>query len=89
MNTAIREFEGYLKRWLPGSATARHYVSDLRIFQRFINKPPRDVTRQDVSRFVEDQLGQGRTAATVNRRLACLRKMFEFLAGEAGGTEGA
>ena len=83
MNTAIQEFEGYLKRRFPGSATAKHYVSDLRVFQRVISKPPRDVTRQDISRFVEDQLGQGHTAATVNRRLACLRRMFEFLAGEA------
>ena len=83
MNTAIHEFERYLKRRFPGSATARHYVSDLRVFQRFIDKPPRDVMRQDVSRFVEDQLEQGHTAATVNRRLACLRRMFEFLAGEA------
>jgi site-specific recombinase XerD len=83
MNAAIQEFERYLKRRFPGSATVRHYVSDLRVFQRFIDKPPRDVTRQDVSRFVEDQLGRGHTATTVNRRLASLRRMFEFLAGEA------
>ena len=83
MNRAIEEYEGYLKRRFPGSATAKHYVSDVRIFERFISKGPRDVTRQDISRFVENQLGQGHTAATVNRRLACLRGMFEFLAGEA------
>ena len=83
MKTAIEEYEGYLERRFPGSTTAKHYVSDVRIFERFISKEPRDVTRQDISRFVEDQLRQGHTAATVNRRLACLRRMFEFLAGEA------
>jgi site-specific recombinase XerD len=70
MNAAIQQFERYLKRRFPGSATVRHYVSDLRVFQCFIDKPPRDVTRQDVSRFVEDQLGRGHTATTVNRRPA-------------------
>ena len=83
MNTAIQEFERYLSRRYPGRSTARHYVSDLRVFQRFIDKPPRDVTRQDISRFVEHQLAHGHSAATVNRRLACLRGFFEFLAGEA------
>lgn len=83
MKRAIEEFERYLNRRCPGRSTARHYVSDLRVFQRLVDKPPRDVSRQDVSRFVEDQLARGLSAATVNRRLACLRCFIEFLASEA------
>lgn len=83
MSTAIQEFERYLNCRYPGRSTAKHYVSDLQVFQRFMDEPPRDVTRQDVSRFVEDQLTQGHSAATVNRRLASLHSFFEFLAGEA------
>ena len=83
VSRAIEEFERYLNRRYPCRSTARHYVSDLRVFRRLVDKPPRDVSRQDVSRFVEDQLARGLSAATVNRRLACLRCFFEFLAGKA------
>jgi site-specific recombinase XerD len=83
MNEAIREFARYLNRRYPGRSTVKHYVNDLRLFQRFMDKSPRDVTRRDISRFVEDQLARGLSATTVNRRLACLSHFFEFLAGEA------
>ena len=83
MDEAIREFERYVNRRYPGRSTAKHYISDLQIFQSFVGKPAREVTRWDVDRFVEDQLTQGRSATTVNRRLACLHHFFEFLAGEA------
>ena len=83
MDEAIREFERYVNRRYPGRSTAKHYVSDLQIFRSFVGKPAREVTRWDVDRFVEDQLAQGRSATTVNRRLACLHHFFEFLADEA------
>jgi integrase/recombinase XerD len=83
MDEAIREFERYVNRRYPGRSTAKHYVSDLRIFQGFVDKPVREVTRWDVDRFVENQLTQGHSATTVNRRLASLHHFFEFLADEA------
>jgi site-specific recombinase XerD len=83
MDEAIGEFERYVNRRYPGRSTAKHYISDLRIFRSFVDKPAREVTRWDVDRFVEDQLAQGHSATTVNRRLACLHHFFEFLAGEA------
>jgi integrase/recombinase XerD len=83
MDEAIREFERYLNHRYPGRSTVKHYVNDLRLFQRFIDKPPHDVARQDISRFVEDQLARGLCATTVNRRLACMHHFFEFLASEA------
>ena len=83
MDNAIREFERYLNRRYPGRSTARHYINDLQLFQRFVDKAPREVTRWDIDRFVEDQLARSLSATTVNRRLASLRHFFEFLADEA------
>jgi site-specific recombinase XerD len=83
MDETIREYESYLNRRYPNSNTAKSYVSDLEIFRRLIDKPPREVTRSDIAHFVEEQLGRGLAATTVNRRLASLRHFFEFLADEA------
>ncbi|MBE9506455.1 MAG: tyrosine-type recombinase/integrase [Chloroflexi bacterium] len=83
MDESIRKFERYLGRRYPNRSTMKHYVSDSQIFQRFANKPPRQVTKLDIANFVEDQLGRGLAATTVNRRLACLHHFFEFLADEA------
>jgi site-specific recombinase XerD len=83
MDEAIQGFNRYLKRRYPGSSTVKHYTHDLQLFQRFVDKPPRAVTRLDIDNFVEDQLARGLSATTVNRRLASLHHFFEFLADEA------
>ncbi len=83
MDEAIREFKRYLKRRYPGGSTVKHYINDLQLFQRLVDKPPRDVTQLDVDRFVENQLARNLSATTVNRRLASLHHFFEFLADEA------
>lgn len=83
MDEAIREFKRYLSRRYPGSSTVKHYIHDLQLFRRFVNKPPRAVTRLDIDNFIEVQLARGLSATTVNRRLASLHHLFEFLANEA------
>jgi site-specific recombinase XerD len=82
MEEVIARFERYIQSRYPDSATAKHYVHDLRLFSQLIDKPPRAVSREDVDRFVEDQLGRGLAARTVNRRLATLHAFFEYLAEE-------
>jgi site-specific recombinase XerD len=82
MEQTIEQFERYIKSRYPNSSTAKHYVHDLRQFSRLIGKPWRDVTREDVDRFVEEQLERGLAATTVNRRLAAVREIFEYLAEE-------
>jgi site-specific recombinase XerD len=84
MEEGIGEFENYLRRRYPGSSTIKHYISDLQLFSRFAQKLPQEVARQDIDRFVEDQLAQGHAATTINRRLASLHHFFEFVAEEAG-----
>lgn len=83
MDKDIRAFERYLERRYPGSSTAKHYISDLNLFRQLVGKGPREVTRLDIDRFVEDQLARDLAATTVNRRLASLYHFFEFLADEA------
>jgi len=82
MEQAIERFEQYIKSRYPNSTTARHYVHDLQQFSQLTGKSPRAVTREDVDRFVEDQLERGLAATTVNRRLAALHEFFEYLAEE-------
>jgi site-specific recombinase XerD len=66
------------------SSTAIHYQSDLEQFGHMVDKEPRVVSRADVTEFVTNQLTQGLSPVTVNRRLASLSSFFEFLADEAG-----
>lgn len=68
----------------PNSSTGIHYQSDLEQFNCLVGKAPRAVSRTDVTHFVTHQLTEGRSPATVNRRLACLSSFFEYLADEAG-----
>lgn len=83
MDGGIREFERYLERRYPGRSTVKHYINDLELFRRIVDRPLREVTRLDIDRFVEEQLGRRLSATTVNRRLASLHHFFEFLATEA------
>lgn len=83
MEQALERFERYIKSRYPNSTTARHYIHDLQQFNQLIGKPPEAVRREDVDRFVEDQLERGLAATTVNRRLAALHEFFEYLAGES------
>lgn len=83
MEESIGEFERYLNRRYPNSSTMKHYISDLRIFQRFVDKSPRQVGRRDIGDFIEDQLEQGIGATTINRRSSSLHHFFEFLAHQA------
>lgn len=81
-STWIQLFEAHLKRRFPERSTAKHYVSDLRIFVRHHPGPLPEVTPQDVNAFVDHQYAQGLAPATVRRRVAALKTFFDFLAPE-------
>ncbi|MFQ5343347.1 MAG: tyrosine-type recombinase/integrase [Anaerolineae bacterium] len=83
----IQQFEAYLKRRFPGRSTAKHYVSDLRLFVEHYSAPLMEVTIRDVDRFVDQQHSQGLAPATVKRRAAALKTFFDFLAEESGKPE--
>ncbi len=80
----LAQFAQYLERRAPGRRTTLLYVSDVRQFTTVIRKPWREITMQDIDRFVDQQRQAGLSAATVKRRVAALKVFFDFLAEETG-----
>jgi integrase/recombinase XerD len=77
----IDGFEKYWRRRKPGSSTALHYASDVRIFFKWVKeKSPDDITVHDVDEFIGWQQSLGRAQATIRRRLIALRMFFDYLA---------
>jgi len=69
----------FLKRYTDKKSTVEAYSTDLTLFGRFIQKPLRDVTLDDVLDFknwlIEDKRYK---PATVNRKLSAVRGLFAF-----------
>jgi site-specific recombinase XerD len=78
----IQRFEAYLKRRFPDRSTAKHYVSDLRLFIHHHQGPVSQVTVKEIDAFVDQQRALGLASSTVQRRVAALRTFFRFLAEE-------
>jgi len=73
----IEGFEKYWRRRIPGTSTAMHYISDIRIFFKWANDlSPEIITAHDVDRFIEWQQSIERAPATIRRRLIALRKVY-------------
>ena len=87
MQQAIEKFTEHMGLTYPQSSTEEHYENDLQQFVRVVDKVPHEVSRQDVTRFVTQQLTEKLSPATVNRRLASLHHFFEYLANEAEASE--
>lgn len=80
----IARFAADLERCFPNRSTAKHYVSDLRLFVADQAQPLTAVTSAQVEAFVDHQRAQGLAPATVKRRVAALKTFFAFLAAELG-----
>lgn len=88
MDTAIEKFVTYLRSRYPQSTTARQYGYDLQRFCRWSQELAVEaLTVQEVRRFVDEQLQQGLAPTTINRELAALHGLFEYLAQEEGHPE--
>ncbi len=78
------EIDGFRKYWRrrkPGSSTAIHYSSDVRIFFRWAEGySPDAVTVHDVDRFIVWQQSLGHAPTTITRRLIALRMFYDYLA---------
>jgi site-specific recombinase XerD len=76
----IEGFEGYWRRRKPGSSTAVHYTSDVRIFFKWASgRSPESITAHEVDHFIEWQQCLGRAPATIRRRLIALRMFYDYL----------
>ncbi len=77
----IDGFEKYWRRRKPGSSTAVHYASDVRIFHKWAQeRSVESITVHDVDGFIEWQQSLGRAPATIRRRLIAIRMFFDYLA---------
>jgi integrase/recombinase XerD len=78
-----QQIDGFEKYWLrrkPGSSTALHYASDVRIFFKWAeDQAPENITVHDVDEFIEWQQNLGRAQATIRRRLIALRMFYDYL----------
>lgn len=76
----IEGFEKYWRRRKPGTSTAVHYSSDVRIFFKWaMDLSPETITVHDIDRFIEWQQSIGRAPATIRRRLIALRMFYDYL----------
>jgi len=75
----IDGFEKYWRRRKPGTSTAVHYSSDVRIFFKWANVSPETVTVHDIDGFIDWQQSLGRAPATIRRRLIALRMFYDYL----------
>jgi site-specific recombinase XerD len=85
--SAVEQFERHLQRRYPERSTAKHYLSDLRVFHAGCPKPWKAVTPTDIDTFVDYGRAQGWKPATLARRVAALKAFFEFCAVETEGWE--
>ena len=75
----VHRFGKWLRRKNPHATTQVHYLSDLKLFFIWAEKPPHAITLRDVDAYVEYAQGLGHAVATVNRRLAAIRGFYDFL----------
>jgi integrase/recombinase XerD len=76
----IVQFQQYWRRRRPGTSTAVHYASDVRIFFHWaLDRPPNAITAHDVDHFIEWQQSLDYAPTTITRRLVSLRMFYDFL----------
>lgn len=75
----LRQYESNLKFRQYSKYTIIHYLSDLKIFQKFAGKQRRQVNKSDVARFVKHQDKQKLKPKTINRRLWVIKEFYDYL----------
>ena len=72
MVDSVAAFAADLSRRFPGTSTVVHYISDVRLFLAWWQRPIGDAQRPDIDQFIVWQQTLGRARATINRRLVAL-----------------
>jgi len=80
MLSEIARFVNWMRRRNPEARTWRDYSYDLQQFVSTVgDKPPEDITIQDIDHFVNQQVSRGLKPTTINRRLAAIVSLYNFL----------
>lgn len=75
----MKTYAEYLEHRRYSPQTVAHYTHDLNLFKKFVDKRWSQVSKTDVSDFVEDQVKRGCKGRTVNRRLYVIKGFYEYL----------
>jgi site-specific recombinase XerD len=83
MLSEIAQFVNWVHRRNPEARTWKDYGYDLDQFVASVgDRPPWDITIQDIDDFIIWQISRGMKPATVNRRLAAVVSLYNFLSDE-------
>jgi len=83
MLSEIKYFVNWVRRRNPEARTWKDYGYDLDQFVSVVgDRPPKDITIQDIDHFVVQQVSRGMGPATINRRLAAITSLYNFLLDE-------
>lgn len=85
IETLLRMYEDYLTHVRRSSEnTVKAYIKDIRRFFEYIQKPPKDVTRSDIEKFIKalskgEITGGNVTETTISRYISSLKTIFDYL----------
>ncbi|MBI9047075.1 MAG: tyrosine-type recombinase/integrase [Anaerolineaceae bacterium] len=83
MLSEINQFVNWIRRRNPDARTWRDYSYDLNKFVILIGDMPiESITIQDIDHFISHQISKGFKPTTINRRLAAIISLFNFLSDE-------
>jgi site-specific recombinase XerD len=83
MLSEIEQFVNWVRRRSPQVRTWKDYGYDLRIFMQVLGDVPlKDITCREIDDFVAVQSEKGFKPSTINRRLATVISLYDFLAVE-------
>ena len=79
MHLDLIPFHDWLTCQYPNSSARKHYLSDLALFFSWAEKPPSEISPQDVDKYIHHCLEKPLSPLTINRRLSSLRLFYYFL----------
>jgi len=83
MLSEIERFVNWVRRRSPEARTWKDYGYDLRFFVDVVgDRSPKEITFKDIDHFVGVQSEKGFKPSTINRRLASVIALYDFLAVE-------
>lgn len=83
MLAEVEAFVNWVRRRSPAARTWKDYGYDLRFFIEVVgDRSPKEITFRDIDRFVAVQSEKGFKPATINRRLAAVIVLYDFLSVE-------
>ncbi len=82
----INRFVNWVRRRNPEAHTWQDYACDLQqVVAAVGDRPPEEISFQDIDEFISGQAARGLKAATINRRLAAVMSLYTFLSDEMPG----